>query len=167
MTFNTPRSDGLQVSLATIVLDSAMDRPKSTGQTQRLREVLREKRESNKWSRQKVADLMVRRLKELEPITGEKAPDTFTGESVRQYENRIVQPPIDKFAAWAWALGFRLIVELEERGSRDRPPGSVVLVKHTETADIARLVDEMPRHERARLLKYVESYEDPAIDADS
>lgn len=74
-----------------------------TGHTRRLRAVLKNARERQGLSQQDVAD-------EIARIVGK---GSHTRSAISAYESFNRHPPINVFAAWARAVGMRLIVDLE------------------------------------------------------
>ena len=125
--------------------------PKETsGHTRRLRDVLTAERKARGWSTQRVAD----------EIAADLSLSKMSGETVRLWETLASQPPIDRFAAWARVLGFRLIVDLDRSDAQRRP----VLVRTDEAAEVARLVDDMSRSERRQLLAYLNARSAPEAD---
>jgi hypothetical protein len=107
----------------------------STGHSRHLRNVLALARQEQQLSAQQVADRMARAL----------GKDKLSGQSVLYYEGFQRHPPIDVFAAWARAVGYRLIVDLDKLGNER----AQVLIRHDEVAEIARALDEAPAELRA------------------
>lgn len=85
--------------------------PKSTGASKMLRTRLRAKRLELGLTQQEVVD-------RIASITGERAPNRS---ALDHWEHFRRHPPISTYAAWARALGLRLVVELDDATSERVP----------------------------------------------
>lgn len=129
-------------------------RPSPSGHTESIRARLAERREKlgldpdTVWERL-VAELTERRaerglkaedvarsLRESEDDAAADAP--MRGTRIWNYEKMDREPRIDEFAAWARAVGMRLIVELEPADS----PRKAVMMS-PEKADLAKTLDRL------------------------
>lgn len=117
--------------------------PGGTGHTERLRTLLREARLARDLSAAEVCARIGARLRERDPAARDPHENSlYAWESMRR------NPTIDHMAAWAYAVGLQLVVDLTERGERRLP----TLLRTQEAVAVARLVDQMPAEQRAALL---------------
>lgn len=70
-------------------------------------------------------------------IAADLGLDSMSGETVRLWEHFTRHPPIDRFAAWARVLDYRLIVSLVHQ---DRGP-TVMLTLAPKVAEVAAALD--------------------------
>jgi transcriptional regulator with XRE-family HTH domain len=105
----------------------------ATGHSRAIRARLRAARIEQGLSLQTVAD-------RIAEILGR---ESLTAAAVSSWETFARHPPIDMMAAWARAVGMRLIVDLD---SADSPRTPVLL--RPETVDMARALDEAPGNYR-------------------
>ena len=104
--------------------------PYSTGHSRHMRAILADARRRLGLSAQDVADR----------IAALMLKDSFTGQSVRQYERFERHPPIDVYAAWARAVGYILKIDLDPIDSGR----SMVLIHSPDAATLARELDAAP-----------------------
>jgi transcriptional regulator with XRE-family HTH domain len=71
---------------------------------------------------------------------------TWTPAALSAWENFNRHPPVDVMAAWARAVGLRLVVDLDESGGRRIP-----VLLQPDTAELARAIDAMTDDERKAL----------------
>lgn len=112
-----------------------------TGKSRHLRQLLKKRRDELGWSAQRVADKVAEEI-------GRKS---LSGESVRQWEQFISHPSIDKYAAWCRVLGMRLVMEVVDDSS-DR----VVALLDPQVADLARALDMASAADRTMLRQMME-----------
>ena len=115
-------------------VSSAMSRTNRTGHTEMLRRRLRARREELKLSQQDVADRIAAALGEPHRAAT----------SVTNYEAMTRQPKINVFAAWARAVGLRLVVDLDDAESTRVP----VLVQ-PDRAELAKALDVLDESDLA------------------
>lgn len=117
--------------------------PGSSGHTERLRAMLREARERQGLSAREVCARIGARLRERDPA----AKDPHEN-SLYSWESMKRNPTVDNMAAWAYAVGLRLQVDLVPRGDRRYP----TLLATAEAVAVARLVDQMGADQRRAML---------------
>jgi transcriptional regulator with XRE-family HTH domain len=122
------------------VVDGRMRIP-STGHSRHLRNVLRAARLEQGMSAQDVADR----------IAGLLGKPKYSGQSVLYYEGFQRHPPVDVFAAWARAVGYRLIVDVDKLGNER----AQVLLRHPEVIEIAKALDDAPEDVRGAVATIV------------
>lgn len=110
-----------------------------------LRGVLVAERDRRGWSLSRTAREIARELR----AAGADKPG-LTKQSLEKWEDFTVQPKIDRFAAWARALGLRLEVDLVQR---DEP--TVVARLPADVADLAREIALLDDGDRAYLVETV------------
>ena len=110
-----------------------------TGHSRHLRHVLRDRRKDLRLSAREVAERASDRL-------GDGAIST---QSIYDWEAFRRHPAIDRYAAWARALGYRLVVDLDDAAEGRHP----ILVRHEESASAAKTLDAIddPAKRRAVL----------------
>ena len=109
-------------------------RPVSRGHSRQLRRRLRAARLERGLTLQHVADF----------IAKAEGLKSLTDAAVSQWESFKRHPPVNLMAAWARAVGLRLIVDLDDR-SGERVP----VLLHPRTADLAREIDSLNDDDRA------------------
>jgi transcriptional regulator with XRE-family HTH domain len=106
--------------------DEAVPEMGSVGHSRQLRLRLRAARKRLNLSHEEVAERVAKTLE----------IDSRTGASISHYEQFRRHPRIDVMAAWARAVGLRLIVDLDDaRGKR------IPVMLHPRTAELARVLD--------------------------
>lgn len=123
----------------------------TSGHSQRLRSVLRTARKEQGIKAVEVCRRIGVILTEYARVRDPSAfdvdpPHTNTLYSWERFDRH---PGIDSMAAWARALGYRLLVDLDDATH----PRHHVLLDHAESVQLARIVDALPSDERAALLK--------------
>lgn len=130
------------------MLDSRTDRPgyigrmeERTGRSRAYRDMLKRARDAKKWSAQKVADLIAEDL----------GIPSLSGQTVLYWEQFERHPAIDRYAAWARVLGYRLVMHiLEQDASR------VSVLLHPGVAEMAHAIEIMSPKDRRILLGIIE-----------
>lgn len=107
-------------------LDAPTER---TGHTEMLRERLKAARLDKGMKQQDVADRVARRL----------GLDSLRDTTISNWETMTREPRIDEFAAWARAVGMRLVVDLDDGGSTRM--GILVERRH---AELLKAIDRLP-----------------------
>ncbi len=74
--------------------------------------------------------------------------------TIYAWENFRRDPPVDSMAAWAESLGYSLRISLGDL----RNPRRQIDLKTDDAVAVARLVDEMPEHQRSSILAMVRSF---------
>lgn len=120
---------------------------KGTGHSESLRLILKEARNSRKWSAKYVGERISRRLQDL----GDVSAKPVSPSAIYAWEDFHRHPSVDNFAAWAFVLGYRLIVTLDAAASKREP----VLVRTDEAAEAARRIDLLPPDKRTSILEVV------------
>lgn len=116
----------------------------SASHSRDLRRILRDARERLKLSAEGLGE---RIAAELERYDAED-PAPPHPNTVYAWEKFRRHPNIDRFAAWARALGYRLVVELVEVGSAAR----AIMVRTDEAAEAARRIDRLDTASRKRVI---------------
>lgn len=98
-----------------------------TGHSRRLRERLRARRMEMGLSAREVAARMATHL-DVESVSLQ---------SVYDYEAFKRHPAVDKFAAWARVLGFRLVVDLDDNGENR----TATMLRYEESVSAAKTLD--------------------------
>lgn len=112
----------------------------STGYSAYLRRRLKQARDDQKLRQQDVADRVAEIL----------GKPSHTGEAIGQYERFERHPPINVFAAWARALGLRLIVGL---ATEDEDLRQVIVSPDVATA--ANMLEGMPPRKRRLAIRMI------------
>jgi transcriptional regulator with XRE-family HTH domain len=113
-----------------------------TGYTRMLRERLRAARVARGLTQKEVAADVAKRIGE-----------TVGHSTISNWETMFRQPRIDEFAAWARAVGMRLVVDLEPS---DSPRIPVMLDR--DTAELAKAIDRLPAEQRQAVSAIVEQF---------
>jgi transcriptional regulator with XRE-family HTH domain len=111
-----------------------------TGYTRMLRERLRAARIARGMTQKDVAVEVQRR-------TGRTCGDT----TISNWETMARNPLVDEFAAWARAVGMRLVVDLEPEGSQRIP-----VMLDRDSAELAKAIDQLPPEKRAAVQAIVD-----------
>lgn len=107
----------------------------STGYSRQLRERLRARREKLGMTLEQVADRTAEILNQMTPDAKEVS---LTAGAISHYEQFRRHPRVDAMAAWARAVGMRLVVDLEDADS-DR----VNVPLSPRAARVARMIDAL------------------------
>jgi transcriptional regulator with XRE-family HTH domain len=124
----------------------------TAGHSRRLRRVMLDARKRQKLTGKQVAERIDEIMLEQARARGEDtAPKPVHENTVYSWERFENHPAIDKMAAWARALGYRLVVTLDG-AHLDREP---VLLTTPEAAEAGRIVDGMDESARRALVEFL------------